>query len=673
MSQYKLPMSQINEEELAAFDPYYTPRHPPSATLSPLSTTESSSASEQSLSRHSLHPKTLVSNFINSFRPFDYSTLPPVYLEHFRKLDERQERQGDVEYILSLQDNEANQFRLRKEERDGAHLHPAHPDFDYSTFSQLEKDAIITSMSPLSKRLRTRHLTWISLGASIGLGLFITSGSSLAHAGPLGLLLVWMFIGSFAFTTMASLSELATAFPVSGAFVTFPTLFIDKSVGFAIAWNYALQWLVTMPLQLVAAALSIQYWNNRLHPAIFVTIFYVVIVLINLFGVKGYGEIESFLSLLKVVAVVGFNICGIIIVAGGVPGQPYIGGANWHKPQGGLFNEHSPFKNMCFIISNASFAFAGIELFALAAVESATPKTSINKSRKQIFYRIIVFYLLSIVMIGFLVSYKNPELEGSTDGLIDTNTSPFVIAIKLANINALPSIMNAVVIITVISVGNASVFASTRVLNAIGALEQGPKFLNYIDQKGRPMGCLVIQFVCGLLAYLVCIPGYSTTLSIFQWLLSLSGLSALFTYLVINISQLRFHAALSHRARVARDELLYVSPNWVSWYGIVTIVVTLVLQFWAALWPPGGGVDVVSFFQIYLGGIVLIVSYLVHKVYDYWYNGVPLTKVWLNVDEINVDMGRRQVDLEAVKQEIAEQRNVLENKPWWFKVYNFFC
>lgn len=130
---------------------------------------------------------------------------------------------------------------------------------------------------------------------------------------------------------------------------------------------------------------------------------------------------------------------------------------------------------------------------------------------------------------------------------------------------------------------------------------------------------------------------------------------------------------MSHRARVARDELLYVSPNWVSWYGIVTIVVTLVLQFWAALWPPGGGVDVVSFFQIYLGGIVLIVSYLVHKVYDYWYNGVPLTKVWLNVDEINVDMGRRQVDLEAVKQEIAEQRNVLENKPWWFKVYNFFC
>ncbi|KAG5421486.1 hypothetical protein I9W82_000577 [Candida metapsilosis] len=663
MSQYKEQMSQINEDEVFPFS--HTSSHA-SSIVSP-STTRSTGESD--ISRHSFHPKLLIANFIDSFKPFDYEELPPVYLEHFRKLDQRQANQGEIEYVSSLQDDNS----LRQQNRTRSQLHPAHPEFDYSTFSQLEKDAIITSMSPLSKRLRTRHLTWISLGASIGSGLFITSGSSLAHAGPLGLLLVWMFIGSFTFTTMASLSELATAFPVSGAFVTFPTLFINKSVGFAIAWNYALQWLVTMPLQLVAAALCIQFWNSHLHPAIFVTIFYVVIVFINLFGVKGYGEIESFLSLLKVVAVIGFNICGIIIVAGGVPGQPYIGGANWHKPQGGLFNEHSPFKNMCFIISSSTFAFAGIELFALAAVESATPKTSINRSRKQIFYRILVFYLVSIIMIGFLVPYKNSDLTGTTDGLIDTNTSPFVIAIKLANIHALPSIMNAVVIITVISVGNASVFASTRVLNAIGALEQGPKFLNFIDRKGRPMACLLIQFAFGLLAYLVCIPGNSTALSIFEWLLSLSGLSALFTFLVINVCQLRFHAALSHRARVAREELLYVSSKWVSWYGIITIVATLALQFWAALWPPKGGVDVTSFFQIYLGGIVLVASYLVHKVYDYWYNNVPLTKLWLSVDEINVDMGRRQVDLEAVKQEIAEQRNLLQSKPWWYKVYNFFC
>ncbi|KAI3405593.2 hypothetical protein KGF56_001611 [Candida oxycetoniae] len=611
--------------------------------------------------------------FIDSFKPFDYSTLPPVYLAHF---NEQQKLRRESDSRNNGEDMTSSHFD--KDSYQGL-LHPAHPDFDYSKFSQLERDSLITAMSPLRKRLQTRHLTWISLGACIGTGLFITSGKSLHHAGPLGLLLVWIFIGSLVFTTMSSLSELATAFPVSGAFVTFPSLFIDRAVGFAIAWNYALQWLVTLPLELVAASMLIQYWNASINPGVFVTIFYCVIVLINLFGVKGYGEIESLMSIAKVIGVIGFNILAIVIVTGGVPNQPYIGGANWHSPRGGLFNTVEPFKQMCYIISSASFAYAGIELFALGAVESSTPKISINKSRKQIFYRIVCFYLVSIVMIGLLVSYKSEELDVSAAGLtsfgISVNTSPFVIAIKNANIHVLPSIMNAVVIITVLSVGNASVFASTRVLNAIGALSQGPKFLCFIDKKGRPMGCLIVQFAFGLLAYLVCIPGRTTEVTIFEWMLSLSGLSALFTYLSINICQLRFHSALDYQARSPKLELLYVSSPWCSWYAIIAICITLVLQFWAALSPPGddGKIDVVSFFKIYLGLPVLILSYLGYKIYDYKYNQVPFTKLWLSANEIDVDSGRRQVDLEVVKQEIAERSNTLDSKPWWFKLYHFFC
>ncbi|KAI5953514.1 hypothetical protein KGF54_002886 [Candida jiufengensis] len=647
----KTSMPIINESDLNSI--------PTTINSSLTSSSQSSTTSSyESTVNHS--PKYLVKKFIDGFKPFDYSTLPPIYLNHPSKTNVTDDS-NELKLVSSLQDEESLQ------------LHPAHPNFDYSKFTQLERDALITASSPLSKRLRTRHLTLISLGASIGSGLFITTGSSLSHAGPLGLLLVWLFVGSLIFVTMSGLSELATAFPVSGAFVTFPTLFINKSLGFAIAWNYALQWLVTMPLQLVAAAMCISYWNQNIHSAVFVTIFYVVLVFINLFGVKGYGEIESALSLIKVISVIGFNILGVIIVTGGVPGTSYIGGKNWHRPEGGLFNKVEPFKEMCFIISNAAFAFAGIELFALASVESATPKLSINKSRKQIFYQLMGFYVVTIIMIGFLIPYTNHSISSAGRGLADVNTSPFVVAIKLANIKVLPSIMNAIVIITVLSVGNASIYASTRVLNAIGALEQGPKFLSFIDRKGRPMACLIIQFMFGLLAYLICIPGYDTTIEIFDWLLSLSGLSALFTYLVINICEIRFRAALNHRARSPKDELLYVSPAWSSWYGIVAILVTLGLQFWAALFPPGSGVDVQSFFKIYLGFFVFLVSYIGHKIYDYWYNDVPLFKLWLNTDEIDVDTGRRQVDSEVVKQEIAELRNKLDNKPWWYKCYNFFC
>ncbi|KAL6450694.1 GAP2 General amino-acid permease GAP2 [Candida maltosa Xu316] len=611
-----------------------------SATVSSYSESGSYTSTEGSYTdvssyHKSYHPRDLLNNFIDSFKEFDYSTLPAVY--------------------NNISDQESH-----------LQVNPANPNFDYSRFTQLERDALITSNSPLSKRLRTRHLTWISLGASIGTGLLISSGSSLAHAGPLGLLIVWIFVGTVVFATMSSLSELATAFPVNGSFTTYNTLFVDKSFSFAIAWNYALQWLVTLPLQIIAATLAVQYWNDSINPAVFVTIFYVCIVTINLFGVYGYAEIEMMISIIKVVAVIGFNILAIIIVSGGVPNQPYIGAKNWQSPQGGLFNTVEPFKQLCYIVSNVAFAYAGVELFGLAAVESATPKKSINQARKQIFYRLVVFYILTIVMIGFVVSYKTPELQQGQKFSSNVNASPFVIAIRHAQIKALPSIMNVVVILTVLSVGNASVYASTRVLSGIGALQQGPSFLSFIDRKGRPMGCLLLQFSFGLLAYLICIPGDNVAIQIFDWLLSLSGLSALFTYLSINICQLRFNRTLLYQARIPKDELLYVSPVWCSWYGIVTIVVILSLQFWAALFPPGmGKADVENFFKIYLGGPVLLLSWLGHKIFNYHYK--------LTVKEIDVDTGRRQVDLEAVKQEIAEERLVMESKPWWFKVYKTFC
>lgn len=616
-----------------------------SATLSSYTSNGSYVTSSTTSSNSTYHrtPREVLEDFIDSFKSFDYSTLPPVY--------------------NNISDQESH-----------LQVNPANPNFDYSRFTQLERDALITSCSPLSKRLRTRHLTWISLGASIGTGLLISSGSSLAHAGPLGLVLVWLFVGSVIFATMSSLSELATAFPVSGSFTTYCSLFIDKSVSFAISWNYALQWLVTLPLQIIAASLAVQYWTTSIHPAVFVTIFYVVIVIINLFGVYGYAEIEMAISIIKVIAVIGFNILSIIIVTGGVPGQPYIGAKNWQKPAGGLFNTVEPFKQLCYIVTNVAFAYAGVELFGLAAVESSTPKKSINQARKQIFYRLLVFYILTIILIGFVVSYKLPELQDTGRFGSSVNGSPFVIAIKHAKINALPSIMNAVVILTVLSVGNASVYASTRVLCAIGALQQGPGFLSFIDRKGRPMGCLLVQFAFGLLAYLICIPGEDTSVQIFDWLLSLSGLGALFTYLSINICQLRFNRALKHQARIPKDELLYVSPLWCSWYGIVTIVAILGLQFWAALFPPGKHkADVEGFFKIYLGGPILFLCWLGHKIFACYYHKTPLTKFWFTVEEIDVDTGRRQVDLEAVKQEIAEERIVMESKPWWYKVYKTFC
>ena len=121
----------------------------------------------------------------------------------------------------------------------------------------------------------------IAIGGSIGTGLFVGSGSALRTGGPAGLLIAYILIGTMIFCTVMSLGELAVTFPVSGAFVTYNSRFVDPSWGFAMAWNYAMQWLVVLPLELVAASITIKYWDADTNPAAYVVIFYVFIVFIN--------------------------------------------------------------------------------------------------------------------------------------------------------------------------------------------------------------------------------------------------------------------------------------------------------------------------------------------------------------------------------------------------------
>lgn len=145
--------------------------------------------------------------------------------------------------------------------------------------------------------------------------------------------------------------------------------------------SYALQWLITLPLEIVSASLTINFWtHNSINNDAFVTIFLLLIIGINLFGVKGYGEAEFVFAIIKVTAVVGFVILGIIINIGGGPDGGYIGTSVWHNP--GAF--HHGFKGLCSVFVTAAFAFAGTELVGLAAAETANPRKSLPTAIKQV-------------------------------------------------------------------------------------------------------------------------------------------------------------------------------------------------------------------------------------------------------------------------------------------------
>lgn len=525
--------------------------------------------------------------------------------------------------------------------------------------TNVERAALRSANSQLSRSLKSRHLQMIAIGSSIGTGLFVGSGGALRDGGPAGLIIAWTVISTGVFATVQGLGELSVALPVSGGFNIYATRFIEPAVGFAIGWNYFMQFFVLLPLELVAASITIKYWNSDLNSDIFVAIFWVSVVFITMLGVKGYGEAEFVFSLVKVVAIIGFIILSIVLICGGGPTHEFVGGSNWREP--GPFA--NGFKGVCSVFVTAAFSFGGTEMIGLTAAETANPRKTLPKAIKQVFWRICLFYLLSLTMIGTLVSYKDESLIGASD--VDATASPFVIAIRNGGIGGLPSVINAVILIAVLSVGNSSVYATSRSLNSLAEQGMAPKWTGYVDRAGRPLVAILITNVFGLFAF---IAASDKQVEAFDWLLALSGLSSIFTWISINVAHIRFRRAMSYQGRTTA-ELPYVSQCgvWGSYYGLLLNCLVLIAQFWIALFPLGGSPNAYDFFLSYLGLPVILVSWLGYKL---WKKDWTL---FIRAKNLDIDTGRINIDIDVLQQEIAEEKAQLAEKPFFVRFYKFWC
>lgn len=530
--------------------------------------------------------------------------------------------------------------------------------YDNMGLTDVQKAALATAEAPLARKLKSRHLQMIAIGGSIGTGLFVGSGKVLSTGGPAALLIGFALIGAMLYCTVQALGELAVTFPVSGAFAVYSSRFIDPSWGFAMGWNYGMQWMTVLPVELVAASITIDFWHSDINHAVWVAIFYILIVAINLFGVKGYGEAEFVFSIIKVIAVIGFIILGVVLDCGGGPVGGYIGGKYWHNP--GAFA--NGFKGVCSVFVTAAFSFTGTELVGLAAAETDNPRKTLPTAVKQVFWRITLFYIISLTLVGLLVPYNDPELLSPSN--VGAAASPFVIAINNAHIKVLPSIINVVVIIAVLSVGNSSVYGCSRTFASLAAQGLAPRWLGYIDRSGRPLIGIAICSTFGLLSFIV---ASSKENEVFNWLMALSGLSIVFTWGSICVCHIRFRRAMKLKGR-SLDEIPFVSQAGVigSWFGFVFNALILVAQFWVALYPTGGAKPNAStFFQSYLAVPVIIVFYVVFKLWK--------RSTFVHTKDIDLDTGRRHIDLNTLKQEIKEERDYIRSKNIFYRTYKFWC
>ncbi|MFV4844899.1 amino acid permease [Edwardsiella tarda] len=384
----------------------------------------------------------------------------------------------------------------------------------------------------LRRELKARHLSMIAIGGSIGTGLFVASGATVSQAGPGGALLSYIIIGMMVYFLMTSLGELAAFMPVSGSFSTYGSRYVEEGFGFALGWNYWYNWAVTIAVDLVAAQLVMGYWFPDLPGWIWSALFLGLIFLLNYISVKGFGEAEYWFSLIKVSTVIIFIAVGLMMIVGILKGGEHAGFHNWvvgDAPFAGGF------ASMIGVAMIVGFSFQGTELIGIAAGESKDPGKNIPMAVRQVFWRILLFYVFAILIISLLIPYTDPSLL--RNDVKDISVSPFTLVFKNAGLLSAAAVMNAVILTAVLSAGNSGMYASTRMLYTLATEGKAPRIFARLSKGGVPRNALYATTVVAGLCFLSSMFGNQ---EVYLWLLNTSGMTGFIAWLGIAISHYRF-------------------------------------------------------------------------------------------------------------------------------------
>ncbi|MBV8046833.1 MAG: amino acid permease [Paludibacterium sp.] len=392
----------------------------------------------------------------------------------------------------------------------------------------------------LRRELQSRHLSMIAIGGSIGTGLFLASGATVASAGPGGALLAYGVVGLMVYFLMTSLGEMAAYMPVSGSFQVYGSSFVDPAFGFALGWNYWYSWAVTIAVELAAASIIMHYWFPVTPGWVWSALFLGIIVALNYFSVKGFGEAEYWCSLLKVITIIIFIILGLLMIVGIMTGPVFHGlhaGLQIFTLNGSSFVGGFPaFISVSMIVG---FAFQGTELIGVAAGEADNPKATIPRAVRQIFWRILMFYMLSILVVGMILPYNDPSLL--KNGMEDVGASPFTLVFQRAGLAFAASLINAAILSAVLSTGNSGMYASTRMLYTMAHNGMAPKAFGKLSKSGVPRNALYVTTVIAGLCFLTSLFNNN---DVYLWLLNSAGMTGFIAWLGIAVCHYRFRKGL---------------------------------------------------------------------------------------------------------------------------------
>ncbi|MFO2463124.1 amino acid permease [Pseudomonas sp. 15FMM2] len=397
----------------------------------------------------------------------------------------------------------------------------------------------------LKRGLTARHIRFMALGSAIGTGLFYGSASAIQMAGP-AVLLAYLIGGAAVFMVMRALGEMAVHNPVAGSFGQYASTYLGPMAGFILGWTYAFEMIIVCLADVTAFGIYMGFWFPEVARWVWVLGIVLLIGGLNLCNVKVFGEMEFWLSLLKVGAIVAMILGGFGIMLFGVHSAT-------DAPASGLSNlwAHGGFMpngigGLIASFAVVMFAFGGIEIIGITAGEAKDPQRVIPKAINAVPLRILLFYVLTLFVL--MAIYPWPQ--------IGSQGSPFVQIFSNLGIGSAATILNIVVISAAVSAINSDIFGAGRMMYGLAQQGQAPKGFAQLSRHGVPW-MTVLVMGAALLGGVVL--NYLIPENVFLVIASIATFATVWVWLMILFTQVAMRRSMS-KEQVA--ELKFPVPFW---------------------------------------------------------------------------------------------------------------
>ncbi|KAK5169197.1 uncharacterized protein LTR77_006506 [Saxophila tyrrhenica] len=413
----------------------------------------------------------------------------------------------------------------------------------------------------LHRSLRGPEVQLFAIGGAIGTSLYVQMGSALPKGGPAGLLIAFLIWGGVMWAVNECFAEMVTYAPVPSPFIRFGSEWVDGALGFAMAWNFFLNMAILVPFELVALNIMIHFWTDKIPVEAIIVAMILLYAFLNVVTVRYFGISEFYLSIGKVVLMVGLFFFTFITMVGGNPLHDAYGFRYWNKP--GAFIEYNAagdtgrFLGVLSCVYQASFSITGPEYISMVAAETENPRKILPPAFKSFAWRILVFFVGSALCIGIVIPSDSPTLLAILSGEISGSgtgaASPYVIAMQRLKISGLPHIVNALILTSIFSAGNALLYAATRTLHGMSLEGHAPRIFSRCTKRGVPVWALLFSLSFCLLAFL---QSSSSSAAVLGYLVVLITCCQMLNYGFTALAYRHFYLNLQKQG-ISRDTLPY--------------------------------------------------------------------------------------------------------------------